>query len=106
MAKVFYTSSIGAVRGEVDGWIFRRFFGRHVVSPKPDRRKRVRTGAEAATVTRFQRAAQAARRAPPEMIARYDERARAENKSKFSIRTRDYMVPPWFTAVYVAGYFG
>lgn len=106
MARVKFNRAIEDIRGSLDGWTFRRMFGHSRVSPKPDSLPRARGAAEAATNDRFRKAVQAARSAPPEMVVRYDERARKENKSRFSIRTRDYMVPPKITVVCLNCYAG
>lgn len=106
MAKVQSNSALRKLRGAVDGWVYRQMFGQTVVSPRPRKRGRIREGAERATNDRFRQAAQWASRATPEMIERYNERAARENKTRFSIRTRDYMVPPHIPAVYLGGYSG
>lgn len=93
------------VRGHVGRLIFRNILGTSVVSPSPyHKEERVRSPAEAATTTSFALAVQRARCVSPEMAARYAERAKQENKTQFSIRTRDAMRPPKISLVYLLGY--
>lgn len=106
MARIHYHTAIKAIRGRIGGLVCRQWQGGTYVTVRPTSGRRVRGAAEAATNDRFKEAVAAARHAPPEMIARYDERARQEGRSRFSIRTRDYLVPPRISAVFAGCYAG
>ena len=107
MARIRFSSGIKEVRGTIGRVVCRQVHGKSVISPKPEpRRHRKRSVAEAETNSRFAHAARCARFASPEMIARYNERARSENTTRFSVRVRDYMCPPSVPAVFTGCYTG
>lgn len=106
MAKVSLNRALTELYGGFDGTMFRRIYGKIVVSPKPDRSRHTPSPKEAAQIERFRRAALRAKGATPEMRLRYQERARAENKPAYAIRVRDYIHPPVIESINLAGYSG
>jgi len=87
MAKSILTPALSQLRGKVGNLVFRRLYGRTVVSAAPDFSRRKLSAAQKAHCQRFKTAAQPARLAlkDPKRKAAYQATARRQNRPLIAV---------------------
>jgi hypothetical protein len=94
MAKVTLNPAVAALSGKVGGLVYRRLWGRQVISHVPDFSKRVWSAKQLAQVSRFTSGGVKWRGLPPEVKQRYTVRAKELQMPPCALYQRTSARPP------------